>query len=603
MKRTNQIWIISLMLGVTSCLQNLTEDQSDASDEDSGQIESSSIHKNKDAGSKDSGKNSNLDSGFKDSGKDSGSKDSGIDSTIIDSGSDSDSDSDIDSSIADDASSISDAAIDSLDSGTDSGIVFVIDAGALWIPASTAPNQNIKNYISQKYSWQDQNNQSRSCYLVNNSSQDPSSFYGGYIRQYSYMDGNTVINVLPRESVTDHPGFGYTVHHIHGGLDADTMSSRRAPGLFKVVFAGRHHMMHEYSWTVLRSQGNLPTVPQIDRAVNITIRYLFSTGKNNPVWAHTIDPSPLGPNVLYADDRSPYGELNFDGIEGPISSVEWGDHYKFKTTSSPVSLQNSSWDYTQSNRIPYSMLTTTSHEMSVVQTESFTSKDAGYGWAYTNWGHTSFNKIIDSGNPATQSMPYDWNWTYQSVQYNIPTDLNSKRLAWGTNLGAIGQVSYNNYSYAGTSSGYPYHSNSAYIVIGNKGESYSQLSQVESNIDAIVTALIGSTYSSGPSGIGGAVNKSINYGQSSYDPVYGTFVIAASNNSVKININSSKNIINPVIRITNYNSNTPNTIVLNGNILYSDINYFASTINLDGSNELWITLNKVITGSNTISIN
>jgi hypothetical protein len=533
--------------------------------------------------------------------KDTGVKDTGTDakdSSTTDAKSDAKSDASDASTVPD--SSPSDAASDS---SVDASDASSFDAGTAWVSATTIPNQNLAGYISQFYKWQDQSNQTRSCYLTNNTALDPSSYYGGYIRQFSYTANGVPVVVSARSSVADQPGFGYTVHHINNGADSDTMSSRRAPGTFRVVFAGRHHMMHEYSWTVLRSQGNLPTVPQIDRAVNTTIRYLFSTGKNNPLWTHTVDTSPLGANALFADDRSPYGEMNFDGKESAITGLGWGDHYKFATTSSPVSLQTTTWDYTKVNTVPYSFLKTATSEMGIVQTEGYATRDAGYGWAYTEWGLTSANKVIDSGDPSSQSMPYDWNWTYQTVQYNIPTDPNSKRLSWGTNLGVVGQTTYPFYAYTGNGVGYPYHSNSSYITIGSSGETSSSISSVEASIATITSATVGVVHTSGPYGVATGA-QTISYGSSGYDPVYGAFTITSAANVVRMTMNvGSKVIVNPVIRITGYIGAIPSAILVGGKTMYSDVNYFASTVSMDGSNDLWITLNSSITGSVSIGVN
>jgi hypothetical protein len=485
-----------------------------------------------------------------------------------------------------------------VDAGSDSSDG---EAGAPWSQMAVA-TQTLSSFVGETYTWQDANNQPRTCFLVHNDALDPVSLYGGYVRNCTYKSGAATISADARSS--SHPGWGYTVHHINGGSDADTMSSRRAPGAYRTVFAGKHHMLHEYTWTVLRSQGDLPLVPQVDRNINITIQYLFASGRSHPVWVHTMDTSNLAANALNADDRAPYGELKFDGVEGAISGLGWGDQYKFRTTSSPVTLASTTWTYEATNRVPHTMLWTDSNNLEVgaVQTESYTTKVSGYGWLYLNWGRNSSNKIINSGTPATQSMPADWNWTYQLVQYDIPWDANSKRFGWGTNTGSVGQSSYSEYGDATTGSGYPYRSHSVFYVLDQKGTTDTVVAQVENSLDNVMSATVGTVPTTGPAGIGGASANSVSYGSSGYDPVYGTFVVTAASNLFNVQFAlGAKTLVHPILRVKSYTGTEPNTLMVGGVTLYKDVDYFASVLTFDGSNELWITLNKTLTGTVSVS--
>jgi hypothetical protein len=476
------------------------------------------------------------------------------------------------------------------------------DAGMPWTGVSIANNQSVGGYMSDVYSWYDTSNKLRTMSLVRNNAADPASLYGGYVRQFTYYNGASNVTAAGRS--TSHPGWGYTVHHLNGGLDRDTMSSRRHTGSFRTVFSGAHHAMHEYTWTVLTSQGDVPNgFPQVDRNVNITIQYLVSTGRNQVLWAHTVDTSPLGSNVLDADDRSPYGDIRYDGVESPISGLGWGDRYKFRTTSSPVNF-NSTWTYNVANTIPHTLMWTDSNnlEIGAVQTEAYTTKDGGQMNFYQQWNKTSATKTVTGCTPNTQTMPVDWCWTYQMNQYDFPWDANAKRFAWGTNTGAVGQTAASVYSWASTYSGYPYRSSSVLLNLGQKGETDTLVEQMEKTLASTVSATVGTVPTTGPAGVANA--NTITYATAGYDPVYGTYVVSASGNQVAMSINAGANtLVNPMIRIKSYTTTVPNTIVVGGVTLYKDVDFFGSAVNFDSSNELWLTLNKSITGSTTITVN
>lgn len=468
-----------------------------------------------------------------------------------------------------------------------------------WASLSTA-NTTVSGFNTDSFTWKDSANKERSCFLARNNALDPAGFYGGYVVKCTYYSGATSIVATPR---TEAPGWGYTVHHLSGGADRDTMSSRRAIGTFRTVFIGKHHAIYEYSWDVLRSQGELPTYPQVDRPVKTKIHYVFSTGRDSVVWAHTIDSSSLAANAFNADDRSPYGALKYDGIEGPISGLGWGDHYKFRTTSSPVSLTSGTWTYNVATLMPHTVMWTNSNnsEMSLVQTEKYTSKDAGQGWFYTNWNKTSSTRVVDSGIGAS-GLPYDWNWTYQLNQYNLPYDANSKLMAWGTNMGSVGQTSFPTYGDASSESGYPRRSYSLLFNLGAKGSVDTLVTDSQYSLEATVTASIGNVISLGPKGIGDT-SSTMSYGSSSFDPVYSAYSFMASSNALSATFTlGTKTIKNPMLRVYSYTGGSP-VVKLDGVTLTEDIDYFASTVTFDGSSELWITLNKSLTGTKVISVN
>ena len=94
-------------------------------------------------------------------------------------------------------------------------------------------------------------------------------------------------------------------------------------------------------------------------------------------------------------------------------------------------------------------------EMGLVQTQTYLQHDAGGYQFYPNWGKS------DADGP----MPEDFNWTYQLNQYELPSTTRSKRMAWGSNFGAVGQTSYLAYGDDKNLVGYPYQSYSLFVVL------------------------------------------------------------------------------------------------------------------------------------------
>jgi hypothetical protein len=398
------------------------------------------------------------------------------------------------------------------------------------------------------------------------------------------------------------PGWGYTLHHQLDKGDSDTLSSRRAPGTYKQVFVGKHHAIHEYSWNVLRTQGDAAAgFPPVDHPIKVTIRWVFANGKDGPVWIHTIDASGMPANAFNADDRAPAGELAFDGSNsGIVSGAGWGDRYRFVTTSAPLSFA-SSWDYSQPNRVPFVRLWSdpTSTEIGSIQQWDWQHEDAGYGWLYPNWGRTSANKVLGDGAPATQGMPADWNWTYQLNQYEIPFDGASKRMNWGTNFGAIGQSNYSAYGDDRSLVGYPYTARSTRLVLGPKGSTLAEVDQVTRAMDVTLTASEGAVVTSGPKGIGGAASTSETFWPPGWNHVYGVFEMVAQANAggIKVQIaTNGQDLVNPVFRLKSWTQPLPDSITLGGATLARDSDFLPSLVTNEGGPELWITILRTVRG-------
>src|SRR5207253_8442086 len=98
-------------------------------------------------------------------------------------------------------------------------------------------------------------------------------------------------------------------------------------GTWTRIFEGRHHV-------IFRFQQNYPryctTGAAAENDIPVTVEWVFSTGRDNPLWAVTWDMSAIPVNTLLDDSRAPYGELLFDGSttelgHSTIAGVGWGD--------------------------------------------------------------------------------------------------------------------------------------------------------------------------------------------------------------------------------------------------------------------------------------
>ena len=228
------------------------------------------------------------------------------------------------------------------------------------------------------------------------------------------------------------------------------------------------------------------------------VQWFFATGRDHPIYAITFDLTGVADGAVLADSRVPYGDVQWDGGGGtPVSGVGWGDRYRFESLDSPISMA-SGWTYETPNRIPYSMMWTTAPdaEMGLVQTETWEQHDAGGFWFYSAWG------ARDDDGP----MPESWNWAYQLNQYELPFPGGdaSKRLAWGMNYGAVGQSEYPRHGDDGTASGWPFQSYSVAVVLGTHSSApvAAQARDIESLVDARITASVGRVRDRGPGGVG-----------------------------------------------------------------------------------------------------
>ncbi|HYX32334.1 MAG TPA: hypothetical protein VE954_04420 [Oligoflexus sp.] len=441
---------------------------------------------------------------------------------------------------------------------------------SIQVAEAQIPHHTGKSFGTDTYSWTDSSLRSRKFGLVKNNSMDPTGNHGGYIRYFEYKV-NEETRICTGSS-DDNPGFGFLVNHYNDAQNSNHwVTSLALPGAYTRRFEGKHHAIHEFKWTM-----DIANEP-----LDVTVHWFIANGQDNPIFAITHDLSRAKPNAVNADSRSPYGDIGWDGDKkSVVSGIGWGDRFKFKSTSPTLSMK-SSWDYQEQSQIPFAHMWSESAnaEMGLVQTQTWLQHDAGGYWLYNSWGKKSEGP-----------MPENWNWTYQLNQYQFESDPSSKRLAWGTNYGAVGQVEYNAYGDDKKLSGYPYQSYSLYVVMGEfkKRAVEQQGAQVES---AQSVAISGTNIEAAAEGIAGVGRSDRTaFKPRGWNHVYGTWDLNQISEGplafeFKVNRGTLKN---PIFRIKLTKSSQIKSVIQDKKILTPDQDYLLSLE--QGSDLVWMTL-------------
>lgn len=489
----------------------------------------------------------------------------------------------------------------------------------------------VDSMLGDRFSWRDSAALPRVAVLAHNSGQiGPGGSRGGELREFRYQSaaGTRIVRAPPSGA----GGFGYVVsHRAEGGNGIpgdDSPLGHGFSGNFQRVFEGRHHAIFRFTHLYPRYSRTTAVPPNTLYNVPVTIDWVFSTGRDHPLWALTWDLAAAGvpANALEDDSRAPYGELLFDGAatsgaHSAIAGVGWGDRFVFASTGSPVTY-NSAWTWNTPNTIPYVKLWTTNVDatMGTVLTQTIQQQDAGGYFGANRWNTTSASgNACAAGNdgPSAHAMPCSFNWPYQSINYSMgevigasnASSTNNTRLAWGTNFGFLGQSSYyvHGSAYFGgplpnaTASGWPRKSYSTFVVLGSHSLDPvgAQVAQIETVQSLALTATLGSVVSTGPAGVGRP--DTTVYAPAGYDAVYSALRFNAAAGALNANIAvASGTLRKPLLIIGGINS-LPTSVKLGGVTLIADADYFAS-LRAD-TGELWITLARDLSGaSNALTI-
>jgi hypothetical protein len=472
----------------------------------------------------------------------------------------------------------------------------------------------IDGLTGDRFGWRDAAGQPRVAVLAHNDGgAGNGGSRGGELREFHYEAGGTTRVV--RATSDGFGGFGYVVSHAGdeshctGGGDSSSLGHFTA-GSFQRVFEGRHHAILRFTQAYPRycttsapaQQYNLP----------VTIDWVISSGRGDPLWSITYDLSAVPVNRLADDSRAPYGQMRIDGAanddaRAQIAGVAWFDYYLFASSTNPDTL-DSALNWNQANTVPFVKLWTGTVDatMGLVQTQTIAQQDAGGYWGQDLWNRTSAQV---SGCPGNYLMPCDYNWPYQSVNYELYGGATKNaRLAWGTNFGFLGQQQYRirgNAEYGGgalalpgdpTAPGWPKKSYALWIVLGTHSSDPvgARVSEVAAVQSLALTATIGTVATQGPSGVADATPYT--YAPAGWDRVYGALTFNASSNRLDANIAVGNGTLrHPLLIVRGWTSGLPATLKLGGATLVRDVDYFPSP--RAAANELWVTLNRDLAGA------
>lgn len=477
------------------------------------------------------------------------------------------------------------------------------------------------------YTWRDDAGLVRSVDFVDD------VFLGGYIRRFSYElpDGTMRAAQGGVDPNTNYQGFGYLVSHFDdgtndGGDSADSRDPDYSPtlknnGRSELLWQGKHHLLRKYEVDLHPRLYN----SSARGTVHATVHWLIATGRAPILFSVTFDASPNGPNRVVADSRAPYGVLAWDGTPSgtaPVSGVSWGEHFRFVSDTSNTGghfTTLSNWSYTAPNTIPFvnAWTDSTDAEMGIVSTRTYATDVSGNDmgvWFDSSgtirgsehvsshcWGKTSAT-ATQCANPSADGpgakVPETNLWPYQLVNYDMSSSATtSKKIAWGTDYGAIGWQSVNSFGNR-VYQGYPYTSYSTNVVLGRRSAQgvMTEVASAEAVRNTSLVASVGTVATSGPAGI--ARTGSVPYSPAGFDPVYGVWrLIASPQGTVTFTATTSGALRSPIFVVSGTSAPSV-TVLLDGVVLEEDVDFFASK---DGSTT-WITLNRELTGQHTLSI-
>ncbi|RYD14810.1 MAG: hypothetical protein EOP90_11100 [Lysobacteraceae bacterium] len=472
----------------------------------------------------------------------------------------------------------------------------------------------IDGLTGDRFGWRDATGRPRVAVLAHNDGgAGNGGSRGGELREFRYEAGGATRVV--RATTDGFGGFGYVVSHAGdeshctGGGDSSSLGHFTG-GSFERVFEGRHHAILRFTQAYPRYCTTAAPAQQYN--LPVTIDWVVSSGRDDPLWSITYDLSGVPVDRLADDSRAPYGQLRIDGAasdatRAQIAGVAWGDYYRFASTTSPVTL-GSAWNWNQANTIPFVKLWTGSVDatMGLVQTQTIAQQDAGGYWGQDLWMTSS---ATTSGCPGNYLMPCDYNWPYQSINYNLYGGATQDaRLAWGTNFGFLGQQQYRvrgNAWYGGgafalpgdpVAPGWPKKSYSLWIVLGTHSSDPvgARVAEVDALQSLALTATIGAVATQGPAGVADATPYT--YAPAGWDRVRGALTFDASTNRLDANIAIGTGTLrHPLLVVRGWSAGLPATLKLGGATLVQDVDYFPSPRAAAG--ELWITLNRDLAGA------
>lgn len=329
----------------------------------------------------------------------------------------------------------------------------------------TVKTKTVNGVVADVYSWYDSRGLLRTVALKRQGEGNPGN--GGYAVQMTYRP-NKNTTVRADDPGGNDGGFGYFVGHeayrtftnndygtvagkVFGADDSPLGRGFPVTGKSKIAKnkkAAAHRFELKYPRYGTRTPipkdpntGEFAEKTPIEKAASkkyetpVAITWTFEAGRDFPRIDIAVDLSDIGkPDRVNFDLRGPYGVLDFDHGKGlPVDKVMWGDRYHFETTQSPV-VRNTPWTWNVANAgNRYTALIAGKYEMGLYEPRKFAKSMTVDGYA-NGRGKTSGNYHCEDPD---WTLPCDWEWPYQSLQYSLPYDDNEqpttgKKIAWGS---------------------------------------------------------------------------------------------------------------------------------------------------------------------------
>ena len=320
------------------------------------------------------------------------------------------------------------------------------------------------------YSWYDSKKLLRTVALKREGKGNPG--HGGYAVQMTYevKGANNAVRTVVADGMAE--GFGYFVSHERYRTFTDGQQGTIARKIFnrddsplgrnfpvkekRFISADRKWAAHQFRMTYDRygTVEPIPKDPNTGQDVAptptdptklkkytkpITILWVFEAGTDFPRIDITVDLSKIKrPDRVNFDVRGPYGVLVFDnGKNATVKRVMWGDSHHFNVTQTPVT-RNTPWNWNKKNTgARYTALIAGQYEMGLMEPVPYKSTALRDGYS-DGRGRTSATYHSGKGCPDNgQTLPCDWEWPYQSLQYSLPYNnlnqpTNYTKIAWGS---------------------------------------------------------------------------------------------------------------------------------------------------------------------------
>ena len=254
-----------------------------------------------------------------------------------------------------------------------------------------------------RYSWLDSNGRTRTVSLKREGEGNPG--HGGYAIQmtyFAYMNGN-----WRRKVVNSAEGFGYFVSHEAYRTFSDGFNGTIADHVFGVTDSplGRSlpvtgteladtdpdRAAHRFAMSYPR-YGTIDPIPKNEEGEDssatpvapaelrrytlpVRITWYFLEGTDFPRIRTSVDLGNVGvADRVNFDVRGPYGVMDFDQGNMPISRVMWGDRLHFKSIGAPLT-RNREWTWNQANAgARYTAMIAGQYEVGLVEPRPWTSE-------------------------------------------------------------------------------------------------------------------------------------------------------------------------------------------------------------------------------------